>query len=115
MPNTRPDLHFDENNVCDACRSAKDKKENIDWDKRKKDFEELLDSFGNKSSSKYDCLIPVSGGKDSHLTLYYAKNVYGNKKIFQNVTYLHFSHDGASHPTLWKFHIVGTFFETHHA
>ncbi len=77
MPNTRPDLHFDKNNVCDACRSAKDKKENIDWDKRKKDFEELLDSFGNKSSSKYDCLIPVSGGKDSHLTLYYAKNVYG--------------------------------------
>ena len=76
MPNTRPDLHFDENNICDACRSVRQKKIIIDWDERQKEFEQLLDSFGNKSSSKYDCLIPVSGGKDSHLTLHLAKNVY---------------------------------------
>ena len=35
MPDTRPDLHFDDNNICDACRAAKEKK-NIDWDKKKK-------------------------------------------------------------------------------
>ena len=77
MPNTRPDLQFDDNNICDACRSAKEKREKIDWDKRKKEFEQLLERFGNKSSSNYDCLIPVSGGKDSHLTLHYAKNIFG--------------------------------------
>jgi N-acetyl sugar amidotransferase len=77
MPDTRPDLHFDEQGVCDACRAFGRKHAAIDWDARRKEFEALLDKFGNKSPSKYDCVIPVSGGKDSHLTLHYAKEVYG--------------------------------------
>ena len=62
MPNTRPDLHFDENNICDACNSAKQKYEVINWEKRKEEFEELIKKISNDNSSKYDCLIPVSGG-----------------------------------------------------
>ena len=76
MPDTRPDLHFDEDNICDACKSAKQKHETINWEKRKEEFDDLIKKISNKNNSKYDCLIPVSGGKDSHLTLHYAKNVY---------------------------------------
>ena len=76
MPDTRPDLHFDEDNICDACKSAKQKYEKINWEKRKEEFDELIKKISNKNNYKYDCLIPVSGGKDSHLTLHYAKNVY---------------------------------------
>src|SRR5688572_27240463 len=77
MPDTRPDLRFDEEGVCDACRSFERKNKVIDWEAKRAEFESLLQTHGNKNPAKYDCVIPVSGGKDSHLSLYYAKEVYG--------------------------------------
>jgi len=65
MPNTKPDLFFDDQGVCDACRSAS-LKNTIDWEKRRKEFEVLISKYRNKSGNNYDCIIPVSGGKDSH-------------------------------------------------
>lgn len=85
MPNTRPDLRFDSDGVCDACRSFEKKygihAESIDWEARRKEFERLLEQHRNKDPLKYDCLIPVSGGKDSHMTMYLAKVVYGLKPL----------------------------------
>jgi len=63
MPSTKPDLHFDENGVCDACNSQYDKNHNIDWEQREKEFLELIKKY--KINSDYDCVIGVSGGKDS--------------------------------------------------
>jgi len=63
MPNTKPDLHFDENGVCDACRSQESKNKEIDWKAREKEFLELVKNY--KSHPDYDCIIGVSGGKDS--------------------------------------------------
>ena len=69
-------IHFDEEGICDACRLAERKQTEVDWQLREKALWELCDRH-RKDGKKYDCLIPVSGGKDSHLTLYYAKVVYG--------------------------------------
>lgn len=63
MPSTKPELTFDEIGVCDACRSHEQKKDAIDWIAREAEFLEIVEK--NKKSSGYDCLIPVSGGKDS--------------------------------------------------
>ena len=63
MPNTKPDLHFDEEGVCDACRSQGVKNSNINWKQREKEFLELVKKH-NKHPD-YDCVIGVSGGKDS--------------------------------------------------
>lgn len=49
--------------MCNACRSH-GKKEIIDWEKRAQSFRELAQNVKQKSSG-YDCVIPVSGGKDS--------------------------------------------------
>ncbi|MDP3646366.1 MAG: N-acetyl sugar amidotransferase [bacterium] len=75
MPDTKPDLSFDEDGVCDACRSAAEKK-SIDWTAREKEFRELVQRFKQKDASNYDCIIPVSGGKDSHYQAYMARQ-YG--------------------------------------
>lgn len=64
MPDTKPDLHFDENGVCDACRSAQRKHSEINWQEREEAFQQLIQKFKNPSAA-YDCVIPVSGGKDS--------------------------------------------------
>jgi len=75
MPDTKPDLSFDAEGVCDACRSA-ELKNTIDWKEREAQFREIIDVYKSKDSSRYDCIIPVSGGKDSTYQAYLARQ-YG--------------------------------------
>jgi N-acetyl sugar amidotransferase len=64
FPETKPDLSIDADGVCDACRSAEVKQE-IDWDAREAQLKEIIDRYRSPDGSNYDCVIPVSGGKDS--------------------------------------------------
>ena len=64
MPDTKPDLFLDEEGVCNACRSFEKRKE-INWETRKNEFFNVVDKYRSKDSSNWDCIIPVSGGKDS--------------------------------------------------
>ncbi len=64
MPDTKPDLHLNEEGVCNACQSYLQRKE-IDWDKRKRELLEVLDRYRCNDGSNWDCIVPVSGGKDS--------------------------------------------------
>lgn len=64
MADTRPRIIFDEEGICSPCRHWEYKENVVDWDVRKKELEELCDKYRSKDGS-YDCIIPVSGGKDS--------------------------------------------------
>lgn len=64
MPDTKPDLSFDENGVCNACNNYNNRTE-VDWDSRKEELKTILAKYKNKSGSNWDCIVPVSGGKDS--------------------------------------------------
>jgi N-acetyl sugar amidotransferase len=65
MPETKPDLTFDEEGVCVACRNYENRVE-IDWSQRWSEYLEILERYRRLNSSNYDCIVPVSGGKDSH-------------------------------------------------
>lgn len=67
-------MNFDENGVCDACRTH-EIKENIDWGMREKELIELLDKH-RKNDGSYDCLVPGSGGKDSAYQAHVLKYKY---------------------------------------
>ena len=75
-PETKPDLSLDENGICDACRFV-DVKDTTNWDLRRKEFVEIFEKFKNKDGSNYDCIIPVSGGKDSTFQTYMVKKEFG--------------------------------------
>ena len=64
MPSTKPDLHLDEEGVCNACRSFASRKE-VDWEARRTELEVILQRYRSADSSNWDCIVPVSGGKDS--------------------------------------------------
>jgi N-acetyl sugar amidotransferase len=68
MPETKPDLSLNDKGVCNACVSA-ERKEKIDWDARKKELVKILEKYRNKDGSNYDCIVPVSGGKDKTFTI----------------------------------------------
>lgn len=63
IPNSRPEQTFT-NGVCDACHSSKVKHSSVNWKARRTEFESLLEKYRGDGQS-YDCIIPVSGGKDS--------------------------------------------------
>ena len=64
MPDTKPDLSFDEEGVCNACRNFENRA-SVDWEARRDELRQVLDRYRSKDGSTYDCIIPVSGGKDS--------------------------------------------------
>jgi len=63
MPHTKPDLHIDEEGVCNACRAYEQRKE-VDWDQRRRELDEVLKKY-RRNGEHWDCIVPVSGGKDS--------------------------------------------------
>ena len=67
-------IYFDEEDICDACRSTKSK-ENIDWQEREKELMELCDRY-RSTDGAYDCLVPGSGGKDSFYAAHLLKYKY---------------------------------------
>ena len=67
-PDTKPDLVFD-NGICNACINFKNRK-NIDWNQRKNEFINIFEKYKSKNNSNWDCIIPVSGGKDSTYQVY---------------------------------------------
>jgi N-acetyl sugar amidotransferase len=79
FPDSKPDLYFDSTGVCDACRTAERKHghtDSIDWDSRAIKFEKILSSARKKADGWYDCIVPVSGGKDSIWQAYAMKKIH---------------------------------------
>jgi N-acetyl sugar amidotransferase len=64
MPDTKPDLYLDDAGVCNACRSYEQRTE-VDWDARHKELLQVLEKYRHRDGSNWDCIVPVSGGKDS--------------------------------------------------
>lgn len=65
-PETKPDLFIDAEGICSACRYFADRPQ-IDWAERKAQFLEIAEHYRSKNGTNYDCIVPVSGGKDSTL------------------------------------------------
>ena len=87
--NAQPSIIFDEEGVCSGCRVV-ESRPSIDWAERERWLVELLDEYKAKAKAArnpYDCIIPVSGGKDSHYQAYLMKVKYGMNPLL--VTYNH--------------------------
>ncbi len=63
------------NGICDACLTKQHKKE-VDWTERERQLEALLAPH-RSGGTKYDCLVPGSGGKDSFMQAHLLKYKYG--------------------------------------
>ena len=61
LPNSRHNLIIEKNGNCFACNNFTKK---TNWKSRKQEFIKLVKKIKHKKL-RYDCVIPVSGGKDS--------------------------------------------------
>lgn len=86
-PQVAVNLYIDEEGICSACRAY----EKIPvlpqdfWPNRKKRFEEIVADILKNNKSEYDCIVPVSGGKDSYYQTHKMATEYGLKVLL--VTY----------------------------
>ncbi len=64
QPDTRPNIYFNKDDICGACLWEEEKK-TIDWNLREKELQKIAEWAKKTTKSNYDCVIGVSGGKDS--------------------------------------------------
>ncbi|MBD1136496.1 N-acetyl sugar amidotransferase [Pelagibacterales bacterium SAG-MED49] len=85
--NSRPGILFDKEGICPACNYFKTLKK-VDWDKRKRQLDKIV-AFGkeNRSSDGYDCIIGVSGGKDSLRQAIFVKEILGMNPLLVCLSY----------------------------
>ena len=76
---TRPRISFDSQGKCGACRWSEEKKK-IDWQIREKKLESIF-KIQKAKKKAFDCLVPVSGGKDGSYVSYMVKEKYGMKPL----------------------------------
>lgn len=71
---TRPGIKFNSDGICPACTYHESLK-TVDWAERRKEIDEIV-AFGKQNAhSGYDCIIGVSGGKDSLRQALFVKEV----------------------------------------
>ncbi len=86
QPDTRPGIIFDDRQICYACLYEEEKKK-IDWKKREEELQIIVGEAkmqAKKNGILYDCVIGVSGGKDSTFQAVYAKEKLGLHPLLVN-------------------------------
>ena len=68
---TRPRITFDKKGFCNACQWVVEKKK-INWSKRQSTLKKIF----SKKKNDYDCIVPVSGGKDGSYVAYTLKKKF---------------------------------------
>lgn len=84
--NTRPNIKFGEDGLCPACKYDSQVRD-IDWSERDKEIKPIVE-FGKKNNkSGYDCIVGVSGGKDSTRQALYVKEHLGMNPLLVSMNY----------------------------
>jgi N-acetyl sugar amidotransferase len=86
QPDTRPGIYFNDEGICGACIYEEEKKK-IDWHSREEELKGIVKWAKQKAkenNSNYDCVIGVSGGKDSTFQALYARDRLGLRALLVN-------------------------------
>jgi N-acetyl sugar amidotransferase len=86
-PFVAANLHIDSDGICGSCRTFEqsEKITEEDWSLRKLKLDKIIENIKKNNKSNYDCIIPVSGGKDSFYQIHLMCKEYNLKPLL--VTY----------------------------
>ena len=102
--NAKPTIILDEEGVCSGCRYHESRQRSeIDWEERIRIFERILEEarkMRRERGNTHDCVIPVSGGKDSHYQVWLLKKKYGMNPLL--VTFNHCFNSPAGNRNLYN-------------
>ena len=73
----RPGISLNTQEICTGCEGHQEKENVIDWSRQRQELEKLFDQYRGSNGNSYDCIVPVSGGKDSTYQTYVVKELFG--------------------------------------
>jgi N-acetyl sugar amidotransferase len=86
QPDTRPNSQFTDEGICPACHYFQQLKD-VDWQERSEILNDLLKQFPRQSGQYFDCIIGVSGGKDSTRQALYVRDKLGLNPLLVCLSY----------------------------
>jgi len=86
QPDTRPNSQFTDEGICPACNYFRQLKD-VDWQERYDILNDLLKQFPRQSGQYFDCIIGVSGGKDSTRQALYVRDKLGLNPLLVCLSY----------------------------
>lgn len=87
-PSTRPNVYFNEDGICGVCLAYEENKLGItDWQTRDQEIKEIIKWGKDNTRSNYDCIVTVSGGKDSTRQAFYARDELGMNPLLVSAVY----------------------------
>lgn len=86
QPDTRPNTHFTQAGICPACDYF-ERLQHVDWQERYEILVDLLQNFPRKPGQQFDCIIGVSGGKDSTRQAMWVRDKLGLRPLLACLSY----------------------------
>jgi N-acetyl sugar amidotransferase len=86
QPDTRPNTYFSDEGICPACDYFA-RLEHVDWQERYEILQDLLEKSPRKPGQHFDCIIGVSGGKDSSRQALWVRDKLGLKPLLACLSY----------------------------
>jgi hypothetical protein len=74
---------FDDDGVCSGCR-VHEEKDTLDWKPRREKLKKLLEKYRHCTGGNYDCVIPVSGARDSYFIVHTIQEEFGLNPLVVN-------------------------------
>lgn len=84
QPESNPGLTLNEEGICNVCEYYFKEKTNVNWESRLRELKEITSWAKATSKGTYDCVIGVSGGKDSTRQAIYARDELGLNCLLVN-------------------------------
>ena len=80
-------MEYDEHGVCTGCRMAEAKSAipAKEWERRLELLRDIVERYRSRDGSRHDCVVAVSGGKDSYFQTHFVTQVLGLRPLL--VTY----------------------------
>ena len=97
--NSKPTIKFDEKNVCSGCnfQSERNKNLKVQFKKRSKIFNKIIEDakkYAKQNNCSHECIVPISGGKDSHYQVWLLKEKYGLNPLLVHYDHVFNAHSG---------------------
>ncbi|MFH0969689.1 MAG: N-acetyl sugar amidotransferase [Patescibacteria group bacterium] len=87
QPDNRPGIYFNKEGVCGACLYQEDVEKKINWNKREEELKRIAEwakKTAKKNNVSYNCIVGISGGKDSTFQALYSRDKLGLKPLLVN-------------------------------
>ncbi len=86
QPDTRPNTVFSQDGICPACAYFEALK-HVDWQERFEMLQDILSKYPRKQGQFHDCIIGVSGGKDSTRQALFLRDKLGINPLLVSLSY----------------------------